>query len=103
MTFKQGDWYSHTDKEEQPEFKGRICVKQKAGGWAVIRESEEIGGPAKGFCSLPHGEEPARGRVTTQTKLDALIENYERRARQYVGTPPLILISDVVADLKALR
>jgi hypothetical protein len=33
---------------------GRLCIKQHSEGWAVIVESPDLGGPAKGKCALPH-------------------------------------------------
>lgn len=61
---KPGAWFSHVGDE----FAGRICIKQKAGGWAIIREAADIGGPAKGFCSLAHGTEPARANPMRKTR-----------------------------------
>lgn len=79
MTFKHGAWYTHTDREERPEFKGRVCIKQKAGGWAIIREATEIGGPAKGFCSLVHGDEPSRKVNLDAPKPGELVTEEELR------------------------
>lgn len=72
MTFKHGAWFTHSGDDE---FKGRVCVKQKAGGWAVIREAEVIGGLAKGFCSLAHGDEPS---TSTKNDIDENSEDCRR-------------------------
>jgi hypothetical protein len=80
MTYEHGAWFTHTMTEERPEFHGRVCVKQKAGGWAVIREAEEIGGPAKGFCYLSHGDEPSRRVNLDEPKKGELVSDDELRA-----------------------